>query len=88
MPYDPERDRFLAFCRPQVLAQYRDQPDRYGFATDNFGGKVTLTEGYYNQLSDAEKEKEDLEIMFGYRTLKNVELSIAVFKHDLTQKSR
>jgi hypothetical protein len=87
MPYDPESDRFLAFFAPQVLAQYRDQPDRYKLTTDNFEGRVTLTGKYYSQLNDAEQKNEDLEIMFGYRTLKNGELCIAIFKHDLTQKS-
>lgn len=88
MPYDPKRDGVLAYFEPQVLAQYREQPDRYIFKTDNFEGRITVTSSYYQQLNDAEKDEEYIEVLFGYRTLKNGELRIAIFGYDLTGKMR
>lgn len=83
----PTVDRLLAFFRPDVLAPYRERPDRYKFRTDNFEGHVTLTSEYYAQLSGEQQDREYIDITFGFRTLTNGELCVAVFRHALTQIS-
>jgi hypothetical protein len=87
VPYDPRLDRILAFFGPQVLAPYREQPDKYEVTTDYFEGKVTLTAAYYEQLDHAAREREWIDVRFGYRTQKNGELAIAAFGPDLVDKS-
>ena len=87
MPFDPFRDTFLVFFSPAVLSQYRDSPDRYRYRSDYFVGSVTLTNAHYRQLDQVDKDREGIDVQFGYRTLKNGELCVAVFGHDLTQKS-
>jgi len=87
MVYDPSHDRFLAFFRPEVLSPYREQADKYELRTDHFEGEVTLASPYYQQLSESEREAEYLEVKFGYRTLKNGELCVVAFVHDLKDKS-
>lgn len=88
MAPDPALDRFLAFFRPDVLAPYRERPDRYQFRTDNFEGHLTLTSDYYAQLSGEQQDREYVDVNFGFRTLTNGEVCVAVFRHDLTEKSR
>ncbi len=87
MVYDPSHDRYLVFFRPEVLSPYREQADKYELRTDHFEGKVTLAGPYYQQLNDQEREAEYIEVKFGYRTLKNGELCVVAFIHDLKDKS-
>lgn len=87
MVLEPALDRFLAFFRSDVLAPYRERPDRYKFRTDNFEGHVTLTSEYYAQLSGEQQDREYIDVNFGFRTLTTGELCVAVFRHHLTQKS-
>ena len=88
MAYGASLDSLLAFFDRQVLAPYRVQPDKYTCRTDYFEGSVTLTDSYYHELKDAEREREYIDIHFGYRTLVSGELCIAIFDDDLTQKSK
>ncbi len=88
MAYEAAADRFLAFFRPEVLAQYRERADRYELRSDNFEGRLTLSKGYYSQLNDYEKDAEYLDVLFGYRTLQTGELCIVAFKHDIARTSK
>ena len=87
MPSGPERDTHVSFYSPGVLAQYRESPDKYRYRSDYFEGSVTLTDAYYRQLSEADKDREWIDVKFGYRTLRNGEFCIAVFKYHLARKS-
>ena len=88
MPYDRKLDKLLAFFDRQVLATYQAQPDKYTYRTDYFEGSVTVTDSYYHQLNDAERERGNIDIQFGYRTQVRGELCIAIFRDDLTRKSK
>ena len=87
MPIDPERDTHVCFYRQDVLAQYRESPDKYEYKSDDFEGSVTLTNAYYARLNEADKDREWIDVKFGYRTLQNGEFCIAIFKYHLTHKS-
>jgi len=88
VPYEPRLDRILVYFGPQVLAPYREQPDKYRVVTDQFEGRVALTDTYYMQLDEVARKKEAIDVRFGYRTLKNGELRIAAFGPDLLTKSQ
>lgn len=87
MAFDKAHERFLAFFSQDVLAPYRERPERYVCRSDNFEGEVTVTSEYYESLDEKSRDEAYLEVKFGYRTLKNGELCIAIFIHDLTEKS-
>jgi hypothetical protein len=88
LPYDPRLDSLLLFFDAEVLAAYRERPDRYLVVTDQFSGSVELADLYYMSLDGAAREREAIHVRFGYRTLNNGELRIAAFGPDLLTKSR
>jgi hypothetical protein len=79
--------QILGFFSPAVLAAYREQPDKYMLTTDQFEGRVTVTSAYFAQLDDAAQDSEYIDVKFGYRTLKNGDLAIAVYLPDLVDHS-
>lgn len=62
MAFDSETDKFLAFFRPQVLAQYREQPDKYVCKTDDFEGHLTLTGDFYDRLDEPGRNRHRLRV--------------------------
>lgn len=87
MAFDSSTDKFLAFFRPQVLAQYREQPDKYVCKTDDFEGHLTLTGDFYDRLDEPGRSREGIDIGFGFRALRNGETCIAVFQYQLFRNS-
>jgi len=79
--------QILGFFSPAVLAAYREQPDKYVLTTDHFEGRVTVTSAYFAQLDEAAQDSEYIDVKFGYRTLKNGDLAIAVYLPDLVDHS-
>lgn len=79
--------RILGFFNPAVLAPYREQPDKYTITTDHFEGRVTVTSAYFAQLDEAAQDKEYIDVKFGYRTLKDGDLTIAAYLPDLLDHS-
>jgi hypothetical protein len=77
----------LGFFETEVLAAYREQPDKYELKTDYFDGHLNISSNHYERLDDQGRDKEYIEVRFGYRTLRNGELKIAVFLPDLIEKS-
>ena len=77
----------LGFFNPAVLAPYREQPDKYTITTDHFEGRVTVTSAYFAQLDEAAQDKEYIDVQFGYRTLKDGNLTIAAYLPDLVDHS-
>ena len=77
----------LGFFEPEVLAGYREQPDKYELKTDHFEGHLGISSDYYERLNHDGRDKEYIEVRFGYRTLRNGELKLAVFLPDLVDKS-
>jgi hypothetical protein len=73
----------LGFFNPAVLAPYREQPDKYTITTDHFEGRVTVTSEYFAQLDEAAQDREYIDLKFGYRTLKDGDLTIAAYLPDL-----
>lgn len=77
----------LGFFNPAVLAPYREQADKYTITTDHFEGRVTVTSAYFAQLDEAARDREYIDVKFGYRTLKDGDLSIAAYLPDLVDHS-
>jgi hypothetical protein len=82
---DPDKEpynRVIGYFDLQVLAAYRNEPDKYEVQTDFFEGRVSTTESYYLRLEEAERTSESISVMFGYRTLRNGDLAIAAYLPD------
>jgi hypothetical protein len=77
----------LGFFNPAVLAPYREQPDKYTITTDHFEGRVTVTSAFFAQLDEAAQDREYIDVKFGYRTLKDGDLTIAAYLPDLVDQS-
>ncbi len=77
----------LGFFEPEVLAGYREQSDKYELTTDHFEGHLSISSEYYARLDEEGQDKEYIEVRFGYRTMRNGDLKLAVFLPDLLDKS-
>lgn len=75
-------ERYVAYFHQGVLAAYRDEPHRYALETDDF-------EGHLASIPDSGGEivGDYIEIKFGYRTLQNGEVAIAIFGPHLRNMS-
>ena len=78
----------IGFFDQQVLAAYRNEPHKYEVTSDNFEGTLTVTDEYYRELESAKKANEYISIRFGYRTLEDGDLALAVWLPDLFEKSK
>jgi len=78
----------IGFFDQQVLAAYRNDPHKYEITSDNFEGTITVTDEYYRELEAAKRTKEYLNIRFGYRTLRDGNLTLVVWLPDLFEKSK
>jgi len=73
----------------QVLASYRNEPDKYTIVNDSFEGHLSLTKNYYTQIvADNTKDDFDIDVRFGYRTLNNGKLAVAAWLPDLKKCSK
>lgn len=80
---DPIYEKFVGYFRQGVLSNYESQPDKYVVETDFFEGHITLTTDYAAVLWDSDNRQEGIDVQFGYRTLNNGELAIAVYMPSL-----
>ena len=85
---DERVKRVLGFFEPEVLAAYREQPDKFALTTDHFEGHLTISSDYYMRLDETGRDEEYIEVRFGYRTLRNGDLKLVVFLPDLVDRSR
>ena len=88
---DPDKDPYknlIGYFRSQVLASYRNEPDKYLVETDFFHGKIETTNQYYEELEAANRTDEVIDVLFGYRTLQDGDLAIAAYLPDLLKKSK
>lgn len=72
-------DQFVEFFDQAVMAAYAEQSDRFTIETDYFDGRLSSR--------DRASAADPIDIRFGYRTLENGDLAIAVFRPDLYRKS-
>jgi hypothetical protein len=52
----------LGFFEPEVLAAYREQPDKFKLTTDHFEGELHISSEYYARLDDEGQDREHIEI--------------------------
>ncbi|MBI5385671.1 MAG: hypothetical protein HZA90_13415 [Verrucomicrobia bacterium] len=83
----PYKDRIDYFDQ-QVLAAYRNEPDKYRIEGDLAWGRLQLTEKYFLELDAQRRRDEFIDVEFSCRTLTSGKLAIAVFLPDLLEKSR
>lgn len=81
-------EHLLGYFDQQVLASYRNEPDKYIIKSDYFEGELTVTSEYYDKLEKIGKSNEYVSIRFGYRTLQNGDLVIVAWLPDLFEKSK
>lgn len=75
------RNSLLSYFDFQVLASYKNQPDKYDFKNDFFEGNLSINSNYYKK---GKKNKEDyIDLKFGFRTLNNGDLAVVVFNYEL-----
>lgn len=76
----------LGFFDQQVLASYRNQPDKYVLETDYFEGHLhTADDG--EERDEEEAKERTIDIRFGYRTRDNGDLALVVYLPDLFERS-
>lgn len=80
-------EHLLGYFDYAVLLPYRNEPDKYEVETDHFVGRVRTNPGYYEQLEDSGGEQGPIDILFGFRTLKNGDLAVVAWLPDLFEKS-
>jgi hypothetical protein len=80
---DQAASGFLGYFDQQVLASYRNEPHKFDLEADSFEGTLTLTQTYYRELEEAGNTDEWLNLKFGYRTLADGNLAIALWLPDL-----
>ena len=88
---DPDKDPYknlIGYFDSQVLASYRNEPDKFLIETDFFHGNIETTNEYYEELEAINRTNEIIDVLFGYRTLQNGNLAIAAYLPDLVEKSK
>lgn len=78
-------NELFEFFNIDILSVYQNNPDKYEVYTDNFEGRISIRDDYYETLSP--EERLYINIQFGYRTKKDGELVLAVYLHDLRKAS-
>lgn len=88
-PFDiSSLEKLIGYFELQVLASYRNEPDKHTVETDFFEGHVSTTDEYFRELEAAGRISEYIDIRFGYRTLENGDLAIVAWLPDLFEKSK
>ncbi len=75
--------QIVVYFDQQVLASYRNEPDRYILKTDHFEGRLQSVVDDDGVAVATGR----IDIRFGYRTRANGDLAMAVFLPDLVDKS-
>jgi hypothetical protein len=81
-------EHLLGYFDQQVLASYRNEPNKYIIESDYFEGELSVTNEYYAELELLGKTAEYVNIKFGYRTLRDGNLAIVAWLPDLVDKSK
>ena len=76
----------LSCFSADILAIYRDQPDKYNFETDYFSGEINTADQHIEAAAES-NAKNTIHVKFGFRTRTDGDLSVAVFTPDLTNCS-
>lgn len=77
----------LGYFDVQVLASYRNEPQKYVIETKDFNGQLTNTEEYFYQLMETERSDQTVHIRFGYRILEDNNVAIVAWMPDLVKSS-
>jgi hypothetical protein len=72
----------LGYFDSQVLASYRNEPNKYKIENDYFEGKLTIATEFFDELDSEERFDGNVDIRFGYRTLKDGNLAIVAWLPD------
>jgi hypothetical protein len=80
-------EHLLGYFDQQVLAAYRNEPQKYTIESDHLGGVLRITSEYYTELESQGRTNEYVSIRFGYRTLRDNNLAIVAWLPDLVEKS-
>lgn len=64
-----------------ILSIYKNRPNKYIVYTDNFEGKISIRDDYYE--NHAHEDDAYIDVSFGFRTQKDGELAVAVYLPDL-----
>jgi hypothetical protein len=78
-------EKLIGYFELQVLASYRNEPQKYVIKSDYFTGDIRTAPDYD---SEADAKEGYIEIRFGYRTLKDGNLALAIILPDLLEKSK
>jgi hypothetical protein len=78
----------LGYFDQQVLAAYRNEPEKYVVETDSFEGRLTLTNSYYEELEETSRSGEYLDFRFGYRSLANGDLALVLWLPDFKKATK
>jgi hypothetical protein len=81
-------DHLLGYFDQQVLASYRNEPQKYTITSDYFEGTLTVTDEYYRELEAERRTTGYVSVRFGYRTLRDGSLAIVAWLPDLVEKSK
>ncbi len=76
-----KNNRLFEYYYIDILSVYQNNPDKYKVYTDNFEGRISIRDDYYETLSP--EERFYINIQFGFRTKTDGELALAVFSADL-----
>ena len=83
-------DSFIGFFNADVLNLYKSHPDKYELDVDFSGGVLKTTDAYFtdadsDELNLAGRQDEYIHIRFGYHSLQDGTLCLAVFLPDLVK---
>jgi hypothetical protein len=67
----------MRFYRPEVLAMFHARSDKYRIRTDEFEGKVSISDDHYRESGGY------LSVSFGFRACTNGEWAVAAYAPDL-----
>ncbi|WP_169981123.1 hypothetical protein [Tautonia rosea] len=82
-------DHILGYFSQDVLAVYRNNPDKYEVETDNFEGSIRLCDHFAESIDDDSAQREEwIDVRFGFRTLSDGNLALMVYLPDLLEKSQ
>lgn len=77
--------RIIGYFEADVLSLYSSNPHKYTIDTDYFEGILSTSNEYFQELDDAGKCDEYINIRFGYHSKLDGSLCLAVFLPDLAK---
>lgn len=87
-PPDGTEVNLIGYYDQQVLAAYRNEPDKFVVEIDKFEGNLRVTDPYFRELAQAGQTNKAISVLFGFRTLDDGQLALAAFLRDLFEKSK